>query len=186
MKKLLQLLADCDAQEVAELALVIPILLSLIFGIFSFARAYNIYSTITRAAEEGARTAVAPLCATCAANSCTQGGGSVTTAFPCDTAVAQAVTNVLTASHLDPARVSVLVPSNSTQSPCPPPAAVDPACTTASSISICRDVLLNLNSQPPACGTIVSFQYKYEFLPVPILTLSSIQLPAQAQVREEY
>ncbi|MBV8476433.1 MAG: pilus assembly protein [Acidobacteria bacterium] len=186
MSKLFQVVADSEAQEIAELAVVLPILLTLIFGIFSFARAYNIYSTVTRAAEAGARTAVAPLCATCTANTCTQGGSSITTSFPCDTTVAKAVTDALSASHLDPGQVSVLVPSNSTQAPCPPPAATSPTCTTASNISICRDVLLNVSSQPPACGTVVSFQYQYKFIPVPFLTFASMEIPAQAQVREEF
>lgn len=186
MKKLLQISADGDAQEIAELAVVLPVLLTLIFGIFSLARAYNIYSTITRAAEQGARTAVAPLCATCGTNACSNGGNSVTTAFPCDSAVANAVTDALSASHLDPAQVSVMLPSNSTQGGCSPPAGASPACTSKSNISICRDVVLNANTLPPACGTVVSFQYKYNFLPVPFLTFNSINMPAQAQVREEY
>lgn len=186
MKKLLQTVVDTDAQEVAELAIVLPILFTLIFGIFSFARAYNIYSTITRAAEQGARTAVAPLCATCGTNPCTNGGTTVTTGFPCDTTVADAVTDALKASHLDPAQVSLMVPSNSTQGGCYSPAGASPTCTSKSNISICRDVVLNANTQPPACGTVVSFQYKYQFLPVPFLSFNSINVPAQAQVREEY
>ena len=43
-----------------EFALVLPVLLVLLFGIFTMARAYNVYQTITRAAREGAREAVLP------------------------------------------------------------------------------------------------------------------------------
>ena len=46
--------------EVLEFALVLPLLLTLLFGIFTMARAYNVYQTITRAAREGAREAVLP------------------------------------------------------------------------------------------------------------------------------
>jgi Flp pilus assembly protein TadG len=46
--------------EVLEFAIVLPVLLALLFGIFTMARAYNIYQTITRAAREGAREAVLP------------------------------------------------------------------------------------------------------------------------------
>lgn len=53
------------ASEVMEAALVLPILLTLVIGIFWLARAYNIYETIARAAREGARASVAPSCATC-------------------------------------------------------------------------------------------------------------------------
>jgi len=46
--------------EILEFAIVFPILLSLLIGIVWIGRAYNIYSTITRAAREGARYAVLP------------------------------------------------------------------------------------------------------------------------------
>lgn len=46
--------------EVLEFAIVLPLLVALLFGIFTMARAYNIYQTITRAAREGAREAVLP------------------------------------------------------------------------------------------------------------------------------
>jgi Flp pilus assembly protein TadG len=56
--------ADSGA-ELLEVALVLPLLLSLLLGMISFARAYNAYQTITRAAREGARTLVLTNCATC-------------------------------------------------------------------------------------------------------------------------
>ncbi len=40
-----------------EMALVLPLLLMLIFGIFAFGQAYNNYLAITHAAREGARMA---------------------------------------------------------------------------------------------------------------------------------
>jgi Flp pilus assembly protein TadG len=46
--------------QLAEMALLLPVLLSLLFGAFWAARAYNVYETITRAAREGARVAIAP------------------------------------------------------------------------------------------------------------------------------
>ncbi len=46
--------------EVLEFALTLTALLALLFGIFTMARAFNIYQTITRAAREGAREAVLP------------------------------------------------------------------------------------------------------------------------------
>lgn len=53
------------AAELLEVALVLPLLLTLILGMISFARAYNAYQTMTRAAREGARTLVLTDCATC-------------------------------------------------------------------------------------------------------------------------
>ena len=43
--------------ELVEMAFALPILLTLLLGIIWFARAYNIYETMTRAAREGARVA---------------------------------------------------------------------------------------------------------------------------------
>lgn len=40
-----------------EFALVLPLLVLLIFGIVEFARAYNVYLSVTHAAREGARLA---------------------------------------------------------------------------------------------------------------------------------
>jgi len=191
MKKVVQLVFVSDAQEVAELAIVLPILLILIFCIFSFARAYNIYSTITRAAQEGARVATASLCVTCPPAkipiSC-----AVSTSpgqLPPDQCVAQAVSDALLASHLDPSHAATLA------------SLPEPPCSTQSlgasgEIYICRNVALS--STPPlqacdspspalqACDTIVSFHYQYRFLPVPFLTFNQIPIPAWAQVRVEF
>lgn len=46
--------------EMVEFALIFAGLMMLMLGIVSFARAYNVYQTITRAAREGARVAVLP------------------------------------------------------------------------------------------------------------------------------
>jgi len=43
-----------------EFAFAFSILMVLLLGIFEFARAYNVYQTITRAAREGVRMAVLP------------------------------------------------------------------------------------------------------------------------------
>jgi Flp pilus assembly protein TadG len=74
--------------ELLEMAFILPILLTLLIGIFWMARAYNIYSTIARAAREGARTSVSPTCSTC---------GS---AFPTVATVTTTVKNAMAASGL--------------------------------------------------------------------------------------
>jgi hypothetical protein len=184
MKKYFELSFDADGSEIAELAIVMPLLFTLILGIYSFGRAYNIYSTVTRAAQDAARTAAAPACvsAPCALP-CAAGTGSQ---FPCDTTVAQVVLDALKASNLDARRVSQLTLANSSQGGCPPPAAATPSCNASSGVYICRDVLLNNTGTAPACGTTVSFQYNYQFLPVPFIRMSSFNIPAQAQVTTEY
>jgi hypothetical protein len=181
-------LLNCSGSEIAELAIVMPLLFTLILGIYSFGRAYNIYSTVTRAAQDGARVAVAPACVSCTL-SCTTGIGNQ---FPCNATVAQVVLDTLRASNLDPNQVSQLALPNSTQGGCPPPASASPSCTpaqlpgTSQSISICRDVLLNNTGTAPACGTTVSFQYNYQFVPVPFIRMNSFRIPARAQMKTEY
>jgi len=187
MKKLLQFVRDGDAQEVAELAIVLPILLSLIIGIYSFARAYNIYATITRAAQAGARVAVASTPTIC--TSCTSSCYWSTTTFPCDNNITQAVKNVVTASHLDVNSIAQPSPTPNPQA-CPDPN-LTKSCAAASdgsNIYICRNVVLNTTSNIAlrACGTIISFQYPYEFLPVPFLRRISVNIPAIAHMRLEY
>jgi hypothetical protein len=46
---------------ILEMALVLPILFAVLFGILEFGRAYNIFQTVTNAAREGARYSVAPI-----------------------------------------------------------------------------------------------------------------------------
>ncbi len=183
MSKLSQLIRDTGAAEIAELAVVLPILFTMIFAIFSFGRAYNVYSTVTRAAEEGARAAVTPVCATCGSPAC-----SAPTApqFPCDATVATAVANVINASHLDPNQI-ISTPAPTLQDGCAAPAPSTHSCNPSSNIWICRDVLLNAApSTPPACGAVVTFKYRYQFLPIPFSTVQSIDIPATAQMRVEY
>ena len=184
MKKRVQMLTSSSGSEIAELAIVMPLLFTLILGIYSFGRAYNIYSTVTRAAQDAARFAATPVCANNCTLACTTGVGNQ---FPCDSTVAQVVIDALKASNLDPNRVSPLSLANSTVGGCPAPGANSPSCPSPSSgIAICRDVLLNNLNRSPVCGTTVSFKYNYQFLPVPFIRMSSFDIPAQAQVTTEY
>ncbi len=51
--------------EILEAALAIPVLLLIVFTLYSFARGWDIHETMTRAAREGVRQAVTTNCATC-------------------------------------------------------------------------------------------------------------------------
>jgi Flp pilus assembly protein TadG len=51
--------------ELVEMALILQVLFMLLIGMFWAGRACHIYGTITRAAREGARAAIAPSCGTC-------------------------------------------------------------------------------------------------------------------------
>lgn len=167
-------LKNADGAEIAEAALVLPLVFMLLLGIIWFGRAFNIYSTIQQAAQQGAIKAARATCATCDPD------------FPGPSAVSNAVEAVMQSSNLDTSQILV--------SPNPPSpnfcTNTPQGCTTtASNIKVCRNVLLNppaSTTQLPQCGTIVSFQYPFNFyLPFTSLNLQQIVMSAQAQSRME-
>jgi hypothetical protein len=182
MRARLAKLRSPEAAEIAEAALVMPVVFIFLLGIIWFGRAFNIYSTITQAAQQGALAAARSSCATCAAP--TPPWGS--TNFPGDATVANTVTAVMQASSLD---TSQILSSASAGVPvfCAIPSAPAGACTTTpNNIKICREILLNQTAQLPVCGTTVSFQYPFQFyLPFTSLNLTQVVLSAQAQSRME-
>jgi len=52
---------DTRGAEIAETAMVLPLVFMMLMAIFWFGQAFRIYGTITHAAREGARAAVAPV-----------------------------------------------------------------------------------------------------------------------------
>jgi len=175
---LTKLVRGTSGQEIIEAAIVIPLLFTILFGVYWFGRAFNIYGTINHAAREGARVAIQ----TCA--SCSQ----LSTAA-LKTQVAAAVTQSLEASHLDPSKAL-----NSTVTPaavaCPGSGG---GCSNIplnggpGKVHFCQSVQLNAGSpDPPVCGVIVSFQYPYQFwFPFTSLNLQTISLKAKVQADGE-
>lgn len=183
MLKTLRKLGSADGAEIAEAALVLPLVFMFLLGIVWFGRAFNIYSTITRAAQQGALTAGRPACATCPQPA----DNWNSTNFPGDTTVENAVFSVTDPASLDRRQIIVYFPVVLS---CPRPAPPGSCVTTGNNITICRSVLLNPStaaSPPtPQCGTIVSFQYPFRMaLPLASLNLQQIVLKAQAQSRME-
>src|SRR6476646_488830 len=89
-----RLLHDASGAEIAEAAVVLPLLFMLLFGIMWFARAFNIYTTVNRAARQGALAEAANNCATCGNAFRTSNDIRDNVVYP-----------ILIASHLDPAQV---------------------------------------------------------------------------------
>jgi hypothetical protein len=83
-----------SGQELLEFAIIVPALVMLLLGIFWFGRAYNTRQTVTRAAREGARFAVAPTCLSCGNQ------------LPNDTEIRATIDAALVASHIDPNQVA--------------------------------------------------------------------------------
>lgn len=175
-------LSSADASEIAEAAVILPMLFMFLLSIYWFGRAFSIYSTINHAAREASRTAAAPACANCLA-ACSWPGSSL----PCDALVSSVVDQTLTAAHLDLKQAQPFTPTP-TPPPCP---GVSPEgmCATAAggNFTICRNVVLDQNStSPQACGVIISFQYPYQFvLPFTSLNNQKILLKAQAETGGE-
>jgi hypothetical protein len=168
--------ATTEGSEIAEAALVLPVVFMLILGIVWFGRAFNIYSTITQAAQQGAITAARDSCATCG------------DALPQAATVDGVVLAVLKASSLDTGQIKQWEANNPSPGlqPCPDPAP-PPSCTvTGNHIWVCSSVLLNSSTQPAQCGAMVSFRYPFTFyLPFTSLNLQQVVMSAQAQSRME-
>lgn len=166
-----KLLLATDGAEIAEAALVLPLVFTFILGIVWFGRAFNIYSTITQAAKQGAIVASRPTCATCAGPD------------PTDTAVDNAVFSVLEASSLD--KNQIIQPADPSNRDCPSPAPAH-TCTHPNSIVICRNVPLTPTGVTSQCGVIITFQYPFQFhLPFTSLDNQQVVMTAQAQSRME-
>jgi hypothetical protein len=187
-----QLANETRGAEIAEAAAVLPVMFMMILGIFWFGQAFSTYGTITRAAQEGARAAVAPRCTTCAL-----------TIDPSARAY-RAVQDIVVAAHLNPARL---------QQPSSPPSLC--ACgnsvttCTGGSATLCDNSETNICVQgvqhptgsplqenliqlapagtgPGVCGVSVSLRYPFRFwLPFTSLNQQPIWLQAQAEVRAE-
>jgi len=177
-----------QGSQIAEAALVLPLMFMMLLAIFWFGQAFSMYGTITHAARQGARAAAATVCTSC-------GAGKT----PAQNAYS-AVQSALVAARLDPANLSqpatapALCSCGSTNAACSGGAAqvCDPSQT-----AIC--VQTNVQLSYPAlggageCGTAVSFKYKYPhhfYLPCAewpcnSLDLGQMSLPAQAQMRME-
>ena len=164
-------------QEVAEAALVLPILFLILLAIFWFGRAFNIFSTVERAARHGIQTATQPSCASC---------GNTLSA---NAQIVASVSAVLQNDHLDPANLTAYSP------PFACAATPAPTCTTVSNVEICTGAPLtcgaaSCQSPPVACGADaavgerVSFGYRFT-TPLPIANLSAITIPASAQSESE-
>lgn len=165
--------------EIAETAMILPLLFMMIMAIFWFGQAFRIYTTITHAARQGAHSAVAPVCATC---------GSPTTSYT--QSAVNAVNSALNAAHLNTTQVTAPSPVP-TFLACAGTTAVlcDPSVTTS---NVCVQPNVQLSTQtasaPGTCGTSVSFGYKYPYsfqIPFTSLNLNNITFPAQAQMRSE-
>jgi len=195
-RRLRRLVSETGGSEIAETAMILPLFFMIFLAIFWFGQAFRVYGTITRAAREGARAAVAPACTTC-------GGAN----DPSQNAY-NAIQSTLDAANLNPslmqqpatAALPPLCACGSTSTSCPGSAV---ACD-GSQGNICvqgvthpsgngnpaveGNVQLSaaINGGAGECGVSVSFVYPYKFwLPFTSLNNQTLELRAQAQMRAE-
>jgi Flp pilus assembly protein TadG len=169
---------DTVAAEVAEAAVVLPLLFTVLLGIYWFGQAFRTYGTIARAAQEGARAAAAPACSTCTTLTV---GTSSTNAYT-------AISNVLNAASLSPSNLQMPSTIPSAKSCLDGTTVINSCDGTEANICVQYNVELSDTTKGGnlVCGVAVSFQYPYQFwLPFTSLNLQSIKLPAAAHVRQE-
>ncbi len=186
IKRIACKLGSAEGVEIVEAALVLPLVFMLLLGIVWFGRAFNIYSTIQQAAQQGAITAARAPCATCTGGNSPQKTATVT----------GVISSVMQASNLDVTQIQLPpapptcgagTPPQSCGACAPsPPWPPNGGCTPAGNIYVCQNVQLNPTGTPPQCGAVVSFQYPFQFyLPGTSLNMSQIILSTQAQSRME-
>jgi len=171
------IVGETGGSEVAEAALVLPIFLLLLIGIFWLGRVYNVYATINYAAMDGARTAATRSCASCG-NQAYQNDA---------TPVVNVISADLQASRLDITQAQSV----------PPPAycmcgdcGTTPSCARvggapSSNVCVQFNVQLSSTNGSAGCGVAVTFKYPYNLL-LPFVSISQITLQSQAQTVGEF
>jgi Flp pilus assembly protein TadG len=146
---------ECGS-EMLEFALTVSLLMMLLMGIVTFARAFEIYQSVVRAAREGARVAVLPTCASCG-NSYLDPSSGVTQA---NSAVFSTyIAPALQAANVNPQ--SVLNYSETVR-------------------------WLDTGDTEQQCGVAISFQYPYQLdLPFTRQDLTTVRVSVQVQMRRE-
>ena len=175
--------------EIAETAMILPLLFMVFLAIFWFGQAFRIYGTLTHGARLGAEAAVAPLCTTCGTPPPTLAATNAQTA----------VYNALAAAHLDKKN---LVNWKNWTAPtlC---RCGNPSSSCVSSSRSCDGTVPDVCVQPNVqltypnqgtlggmgtCGTSVSARYKVPYsFPIPFtsLNMNNMLIPGQAQMRIE-
>jgi hypothetical protein len=156
---------DERAAEIVEMAFVMPLLVTLLVGVFWAARAYNAYETVTLAAREGARVAVAPTCFGCGSN------GAFLSSSGCSGTSCCQVSGSTDA--IDAAVMSSLAASN--------------LCLSGETVAITQHSQLGDDiSGSSTQWTIVTVTYPFQFLlPFTSVNMTTVHISATAQMVEE-
>lgn len=103
-------------QSLVEMAMVLPVLTLLTFGLVDFGRAYYFQVSITNAAREGARVAILNIYTGPQTPTCSTSNNYATCPVQTDSAIVQAVNNELQYSGITPTGITICPPHDSSQS----------------------------------------------------------------------
>jgi TadE-like protein len=163
-----QLRRNTRGSQLAEAAVIMPLVIAVLLGIAWFGRAFNLYATMHRAAQEAAKAAAAPTCATCTIPSPPGPNG-----FYDPATLQTAVINpILAAAHIDSSQMN---------------------CAGGTNCTLTRPIQLNPGQTPAEFGAIVTLSYFYGFrlnglscCPLAMVPINTgITISATAQAREE-
>ena len=189
MNRFKKIAIDTVGTEIAEAAFVLPLVFLFLLAILWFGRAFNIYSTVARAAKEGVMTASQASCASCG------------NTFSSNQAIADAVEKVVKSDHLRLSDLRTYSPPFSCQ-PTTAPTCVTTVTASAGqsfNLQVCKGAPITCgagapsgcgSSTPPACGsdpllgTRVSVGYSFNFT-LGLSGLPAVTIPAAAQTGTE-
>ena len=103
-------------QSLVEMAMVLPVLVFLTFGLLDFGRAYYFQVSVTNAAREGARVAILNIYTGPQSPSCSSSNSYATCPVQTDGNIVNAVYNELTYSGITPNSVTICPPHDATMS----------------------------------------------------------------------
>jgi len=103
-------------QSLVEMAMVLPVLALLTFGLLDFGRAYYFQVSITNAAREGARVAILNIYTGPQNPTCSTSNSYATCPVQTDAAIITAVNNELMYSAIAPTSITICPPHDSTSS----------------------------------------------------------------------
>ncbi len=167
MRKFFPLFCGTDGAEIAEFAIVLPILFFLVLAMFWVGQAYNISNNLNKAATDGLAMALKNTCASC--------GNTAAT----NTQIADAIEKAFQAGNLK---------ANSLQPFAPTPVCPSPitSVTSTSGVTYNLEVCNNLPLWPasPATGMRIAMQYRMPIVS-PVGAFRNLTVAAMVQGRPE-
>jgi Flp pilus assembly protein TadG len=171
MKNCFRFWKGTEAAEIAEFAIVLPILLLLVLAMFWVGQAYNISNNLNKAATDGLAAALKNTCATCGNTAASK------------VQIADALEKAFQAGNLKAGNLQTYTPKSGTPAcPVSPVSSVTSSTGVTYALEICSPMPLWPAST--VLGTRVAMQYSTP-IASPIAAFKSLTLQAVVQGRPE-